>query len=216
MELSTLSASAFVRLRIQNSLNQRVGTNEDNVQVCVTRIQQLEKDNSYLIDKVDHLEKRSRRYNLRFVGVQESSEGNDITGFMSKLIPQLLGRDNFPTPPISEWAHRSPTAHQSGRASLRPIMVMLLNFQEKVQILRISRERKLEYNGTRVYIYQDFSADLMKRRRSFDPVKHKLREFNKKHFLRYPCTLCVVVDGKQQCFNCHKEAEAEHRRTDKE
>ncbi len=191
-----------------NLLEQRVSANEDNVQVCVTRIQQLEKDNSYLIDKVDNLENRSRRYNLRFVGVQESSEGNDITGFMSRLIPQLLGQDNFPTLPIIEWAHRSPTVHQSGRASLRPVMVKLLNFQDKLKILRIAREKKLEYNGTRVYIYPDFSADLIKRRRSFDPVKRKLRELNMKYFLRYPCTLCVLVDGKQQRFNCHKEAEA--------
>ncbi len=191
-----------------NLLEQRVSANEDNVQVCVTRIQQTEKDNSYLIDKVDNLENRSRRYNLRFVGVQESSEGNDITGFMSRLIPQLLGQDNFPTLPIIEWAHRSPTVRQSGRASLRPVMVKLLNFQDKLKILRIAREKKLEYNGTRVYIYPDFSADLIKRCRSFDPVKRKLRELNIKYFLRYPCTLCVLVDGKQQRFNCHKEAEA--------
>lgn len=42
------------------------------MQVCVTRIQQLEKDNSYLINKVDDLENRSRCSNLRFVGVQNS------------------------------------------------------------------------------------------------------------------------------------------------
>lgn len=88
-------------------LEQRIGANEDNVQECVARIQQLEKDNFYLIDKVDDLENRSRRSNLRFVGVKESVEGNDITGFMSRLIPQLLGQDNFPNPLFIEWAHRS-------------------------------------------------------------------------------------------------------------
>ncbi|KAL0183486.1 hypothetical protein M9458_019182 [Cirrhinus mrigala] len=153
-----------------NLLEQHVGANEDNVQVCVTRIQQLKKDNSYLIDKVDDLENRNWRNILRFVGVHESSEGNDITGFMSWLIAQLLGRDNFPTPPITEWAHRSPTARRSGIASPRPLIVKLFNFQDKANILRIAREWKLD-DGTRVYIYPDFSADLMKRRRNFDPVK---------------------------------------------
>ncbi|XP_077077918.1 E3 ubiquitin-protein ligase TRIM47-like [Siphateles boraxobius] len=133
-----------------NLLEQRVGANEDNVQVCVVRMQQLKKDNSYLLDKVDDLENRSRRSNLRFVGVQESSEGSDIVGFMSRLIPQLLGQDNFSIPLIIEWAHRSPTVRQSDRASPRPIMIKLLNFQDKVKILRIAREKKqLEYNGTR-------------------------------------------------------------------
>lgn len=192
-----------------NLLEQRVGANEDNVQASITRIQQLEKDNFYLIDKVDDLENRNRRSNLRFIGVQESVEGNDITGFMSRLIPQLLGQDNFPTPLVIEWAHRSPTVRQNDRASPRPIMIKLLNFQDKVKILRIAREKKkLEHNGTRLYIYPDFSAELMKRRKSFDPVKRKLRELNMKYSLRYPCTLCVFVDGKQQRFSCHKDAEA--------
>ncbi|KAF4115145.1 hypothetical protein G5714_002634 [Onychostoma macrolepis] len=94
---------------------------------------------------------------------------------MSRLITQLLGQDNFPTPPIIEWAHRSPTVRQSGRASPRPVMVKLLNFQDKLKILRIAREKKLEYSGMHVFIYPDSSADLMKKRRSFDPVKHLLR-----------------------------------------
>ncbi|KAL1265745.1 hypothetical protein QQF64_003772 [Cirrhinus molitorella] len=206
--LSSISISLSTLGDQVNLLEQRVSANEDNVQACVTRVQTLDKENSYLIDKVDELENRSRRNNLRFVGVKESSEGNDIAGFMSRLIPLILGQDNFSTPPIIEWAYRSPTERQSGRASSRPVMVKLLNFQDKLKILRIAREKKLEYNGTRIYIYPDFSADLMKRRRSFDPVKRKLRELNMKYFLRYPCTLCVLVDGKQQRFNCHKEAEA--------
>lgn len=94
---------------------------------------------------------------------------------------------------------------QSDRTSPRPIMIKLLNFQDKVKILWIAREKKkLDYNGTRIDIYPDFSVDLMKRHRSADPVKHKLRELMK-YFLRYPCTLCVFVDGKQQ--RC-KDAEA--------
>lgn len=109
-------------------LEQRIGANEDNVQECVARIQQLEKDHFYLIDKVDDLENRGQHYNLCFVGAQESSEGNDITGFMSQLIPQLLGQDNFNTPPITEWAHCSPTVRQSGTASPRPVMIKLLIF----------------------------------------------------------------------------------------
>ncbi|KAK9979857.1 hypothetical protein ABG768_013265, partial [Culter alburnus] len=94
---------------------------------------------------------------------------------MSRLTPQILGQDNFPTPLIIDWAHRSPTVRQSNRASSRSIMFKLLNFQDKVKILRIAREKKkLEHNGTRIYIYPDFSTELMKRRKGFDPVKNKL------------------------------------------
>lgn len=190
-------------------LEQRVGANEDIGHELVVRVKQLEKDNAYLLDKVDDLENRSRRSNLRFVGVQETAEGDDMIGFMSRLIPQLLGRDAFPTPVIIERAHRSPTARQSDQVGPRSILINLLNFQDKVKILRIARDKKiLEFKGKRIFIYPDFSPDLTRRRRSFDPVKRKLRELNMKYFLRFPATLCVTVDGKQQRFLTHKDAEA--------
>ncbi|KAJ4920427.1 hypothetical protein JOQ06_013927 [Pogonophryne albipinna] len=177
--------------RIQNSLSslgdqvnlleQRVGANEDNVHECVARVKQLEKDNSFLMSKVDDLENRSQRSNLRFIGIQESAEGSDIIGLMSRLIPQLLGQDAFPTLPIIERAHRSPTARQNSCASPRAIMIELLNFQDKVKILRLAREKKsLDYNGKHISIYPDVSPELTRRHRSFDPVKRKLRELNLK------------------------------------
>ncbi|CAK6974024.1 LINE-1 type transposase domain-containing 1 [Scomber scombrus] len=182
-------------------LEQRVGANEDIGHELVVRVKQLEKDNAYLLDKVDDLENLSRHSNLRFVGVQENAEGSDMIGFMSRLIPQLLGQDAFPTPVIIERAHRSPTARQGDQSSLRSILITLLNFQDKVKILRLARVKKiLEFNGKRISIYSDFSPDLSRRRRSFDPVKRKLCELNMKYFLRYPAMLCVVVDGKQQRF----------------
>ncbi len=151
------------------------------------------------MDKVDDLENRSRQSNLHFLGIHESAEGTDIIGFMSRLIPQLLGHNNFTAPPIIERAHRTPTVRQSGRASPRPIMIKLLYFQDKVKILRLAREeKKMEYNRSHIHIYPDFSSDLMRKCWSFDPVKRKLRDLNLKYSLLYPCTLCVTVDGKQQ------------------
>ncbi|KAJ4945329.1 hypothetical protein JOQ06_013855 [Pogonophryne albipinna] len=181
-----------------NLLEQRVGANEDNVHECVARVKQLEKDNSFLMSKVDDLENRSRRSNLRFVGIQESAEGSDIIGFMSRLIPQLLGPDAFPTLPIIERAHRSPTARQNSRA----IMIELLNFQDKVKILRLAREKKsLDYNGKHISIYPDFSPELTRRRRSFDPVKRKLRELNMNQGISLDTTRLIVPGG-----NCQKHS----------
>lgn len=72
-----------------------------------TRVKQLEKDYSYLMDKVEDLENRSRSANLRFVRAPESAEGRDMLRFMARLIPQLLVQDNFPTPSAIERAHHS-------------------------------------------------------------------------------------------------------------
>lgn len=71
-----------------SQLEQRVGANEDNLDQLSTRVKQLEKI-TYLMDKVEDLENRSRSANLRFVRVPESAEGRHMIGYMARLIPQL-------------------------------------------------------------------------------------------------------------------------------
>ena len=189
-------------------LEQRVGANEDNLTDTWKKIIQLEKANAYLVDKVDDLENRSRSCNLRFIKVPEASEGRDMLGFMSSFIQQLLGHDNFPTQPAIERAHRTPTVRQDERSNPRPILIKLAHFQDKVKILRLAREKKeLLFNGSRVLIFPDYSAELARRRRAFDPVKRRLRERSLKFALRYPCTLSVWVDGKEHQFRDSTAAE---------
>lgn len=67
----------------------------NNLQDLQTQTKELTKDNA----KIQDLKNWSRSSNLRFVKIPESSEGCDILGFMPQLIPQLLERENFPTPP---------------------------------------------------------------------------------------------------------------------
>lgn len=59
-------------------LEHRVGSNEDNMSDLGNRIKSLEKDNSYLKDKVEEAENQSRASNLRFLHVPEQAEGHDM------------------------------------------------------------------------------------------------------------------------------------------
>lgn len=191
-----------------NEPEHRVSSIEDNVQDHWNRQDQLGKENSHLLDKVEDLENRSRSCNLRIIRVPESAEGRDITGFTSKLVPQLLGSENFPEPLVIERAQRSPTTRLDDKPP-RPILIKLLNFHYKVEILRLARKKnELVYNGSRVHIHPDFSPESLKKRRGFDTVKKKLRELDLKFSLRHPSTLSVMADGKQRLFRCPKEAEA--------
>lgn len=189
-------------------LEQRVSGNEDNVDDITKRLLVLEKDNAYLRDKADEAENRSRSNNLRFVNVPERSEGTDMIGFIVQLISLLLGSDNFATPPVIERAHRTPAFNTNTKAkSSRSILAKFLHFQDKIKILRLAREKKeLVYMGTRIHIYPDYSAELLKKRRQFDSIKKKLRESDTKYSLLYPSTLRVVVDGKPKLFHSHEEA----------
>uniref|UniRef100_A0AAQ6A293 L1 transposable element RRM domain-containing protein n=1 Tax=Amphiprion ocellaris TaxID=80972 RepID=A0AAQ6A293_AMPOC len=192
-------------------LEQRVSTNEDNVSNIMSRMKQLESDNTNLKAKVEDLENRSRRNNLRFVGIPEFAESTDMVGFMTQLIYKVLGQENFPSPLKIERAHRTPTTlpkRLDPGGKPRSILIKLLDFQDKKTILRIAREKgQLIFHGSAISIYPDFSAEVMNKQRLFDPVKRNLRG-RMKYFMKFPATLCVIVDGKLQQFTCHKRAEA--------
>uniref|UniRef100_A0A3B3DXF1 L1 transposable element RRM domain-containing protein n=1 Tax=Oryzias melastigma TaxID=30732 RepID=A0A3B3DXF1_ORYME len=158
-------------------MEQRIIENQDNLTNIETHVKFLEKENSYLREK--------------------------------RLIPHLLGDDNFPAPPVIERAHRSPTTTRpNAKNGPRPILLKFLNAKDKMKILRLSREKgDLLFEGVQVYIYQDYSAALLERRRLFDPIKIKLSEKNIQYSLRYPASLRISIDGKFTSFRCPKDAE---------
>lgn len=197
-----------------NELQQRVSANEDTIGNLEERVCALEKDNSYLKEKMEDLENRSRRSNLRFINIPERKEGGGMVAFIGELVATLFGKEHFPTAPVVERAHRLPTFVRSPRSDgpPRPILVKFLNFQDKVKILRLAREkRNLKMGESTVYIYPDFSPGLVKKRREFDPVKKKLCAADVKYSLQYPSTLRVIVEGKPKLFHCPKEAEKFYR-----
>lgn len=110
------------------------------------------------MDKIHYLENRSRASNLPFAKIPESSEGHGILSFMSQLIKQLIGRENFPIPPAIERVHCAPNFFHNDRDGSRPILIKLLNFQDKVKILHLAREKELVFKGTRICIYSDFQC----------------------------------------------------------
>lgn len=147
-------------------------------------------------------ENRGRRSNPHFIGIPKSAEANDILGFMRHLVPHLLGEANFTTPPVIERCRGTAVKDNLRDKGPRPILVKFHYFQDKMKILKLSRERKepLQYKGTRVYIYPDFSAGLVQRRRGFDTIKKKLRDQGIKYALIFPCILKVVHTGKILLF----------------
>lgn len=194
-----------------SALEQRVSSNEDDLLDLKKHIETLEKDNTYLRDKVEDAENRSRAYNLRFLHVPEGAEGKDIYGFVCELLKQLLGAENLPTPLALERAHCSPTLQQADtkKARPRPILVKFLSLRDRAHILALSRKKgELKYGGKRIHIYPDFTAGTMNKRRQFDTVKKKLRELDMEYSLLFPATLRIISAGKTFQFKCAEEAES--------
>jgi len=188
----------------------RVSSNQDNITDLEQRIETLEKQNTLLIQKAEDAENRSRALNLRFIHIPERAEGTDTIGFIEHLLTQLFGEDNFPTPPVIERAHRIPGASSkpNSRSGARTILVKFIHFRDKLKILSLAREKKeLKYQGSRVFIYPDFSHGLTQKRRLFDPVKKKLREMGIRYALLYPATLRIHIGEVAHLCNSPDESE---------
>ncbi|KAJ1172178.1 hypothetical protein NDU88_004028 [Pleurodeles waltl] len=92
--------------------------------------------------KVDDLEARSTRNNLRTLGIAESTAIDNMEGYIERLLVQLLGWDTFSSLFMVERVHRSLTTRPPLGAPLRPIIPKLLNYIDRDAALRRARELK--------------------------------------------------------------------------
>lgn len=118
----------------------------------------LKNENSALKLKVDDLEGRSRRNNIKIIGIPELEEGGKPTEFVEALIPKLLGEDNFQSAVIVDRAHRTLRPPPLEGSKPRAIIARVHFYREKELILRLRRTREMEYKGNKVVTYFLFSA----------------------------------------------------------
>lgn len=197
----------------------RVSATEDDLRDTRLIVTRLEKDVFYLKDKVQDLENRSRRSNIRIVNLPEKSEGSNLVSFLERVIPEILGVENFLSPLIIERAHRTGKI-ASDRMTPRIILVKLLNFRDKQKILQLARERKEVFlDKCRIYFFSDFSVELQNARKAYTEVKRMLRDREIEYSLVYPSKLRIMYMGKTKFFStplevknfidsCSKDAEA--------
>lgn len=221
-EISTLRAEFIAELRSSherlttsiNSLNSKVRDIETAATDMDRRIAELEttcktldSENRRIKEKMDDLENRSRRNNLRIIGIPEGAEGSQPTMFMESFFTELFGASKLPSPPEIERAHRAPIPKPQPGAQSRPMLVRFLRFQAKEEILRLSRQQgQLLYKNSRVHIFPDLSAELRNRRNEFKSVKLKLHEAGLKFRMQYPARLIFSFDGSAHKFDSAAEA----------
>ncbi|KAK7907598.1 hypothetical protein WMY93_016210 [Mugilogobius chulae] len=165
----------------------------DRIDSLEKRVDHLEKERGELRTKVEDLENRTRRNNLRVIGLPEGLEGRTAVPFMSQFFVDVLRDESFINPPELERAHRALRPKPAEQEKPRPVIVCFLRFQDKERVLAISRKKgQLSYDGHKVYIFPDLSPGLAKKRAAFNAVKNKLYQKGVKFFLRYPAVLCVT------------------------
>lgn len=185
------------------------GDNFERITSTEKTVKTLEAQNKSLQDRLDDLENRSRRVNLRIINIPEGSEkGRDPTEFISDLLMENLGPGVLTRPPELERAHRSlaPKPGPGGRP--RPFVICFHRFQEREKVLRWARQHELKHGETTLRVYPDVSAITAKKRAAFNKIKHALYQKGVKFRLLFPARLQVSYEDETFTFETPEDAHA--------
>uniref|UniRef100_A0A8D3BUA8 L1 transposable element RRM domain-containing protein n=1 Tax=Scophthalmus maximus TaxID=52904 RepID=A0A8D3BUA8_SCOMX len=180
---------------------------EDGLNNLDTRLETMERryadmssDHKKLQEKIDDLENRGRRCNLRIIGVPQGLEKGSPTQFIAGLLFDILGGPNgLDEPPILDRAHRSTAQLPREGNRLCPFIFRVHYFQEKERIQRLARQKgQLEFQGKQILIFPDYSGDLSRRRAALNKVFRG--EEGVRYGLLYPARLRISFNGQVKVF----------------
>ncbi|XP_072358410.1 uncharacterized protein [Scyliorhinus torazame] len=122
--------------------------------------------------KLEDLENRSRRHNLRIVGFPEGTEGPRPTEYFAKTLAELMGEGENPSRYELDRAHRSLRPKAKVNEPPRAVIICFHKYCMKEKVLSWAKEkRKVQWDAAGVRIYQDVTVELAKRRAAFWRVK---------------------------------------------
>lgn len=154
-----------------------------------------------LEDKVDDLENRLRRNNLRLVGLPERVEGADPVSFLESWFTQEFGKDCLSPCFVLERAHRVPGRPLPAGNPPRTMVIRLLNYRDRDAILQAARIKgSLKINNASVSLFPDYSPAVRASRAKYQHIKLKLREKTIQYSMLFPATLRVVHQGQVHFF----------------
>lgn len=185
---------------MEGGLN-RLDSDVDNLSRRLAQTEQTVQD---LRAKMDDMENRSRRCNLRLTGLPEGCEGGSPIKYVEKLLQNILGADNFPNGVELQRAHRSLAPRPKPG---QPPRVQFLRYQDKEQALTAARQLgTLRHENNIIRLYPDYSFELQQKRRRFDETKEILRENRVEYRLVYPACLLLKHAGKDLTYTDPDEA----------
>lgn len=154
----------------EDCIKEAVGHISESDDVTATHRVQLTRIDKLLpviATKNEDLEARSRRNNIRVIGIPESTNTGRMEDYIEKLLLESIGKDAFSSQFIVERAHRTLGPHPVPGSPPRPIIARLLKYRDRDVALRAARNKqKLTYDGNTFSIYPDFTPIVQEERRS--------------------------------------------------
>ena len=167
--------------------------------------QKTAKENDYLRMKVEQLENQSRKFNIRILDLPNGVEAGNPTAYTTKLLRDLFGEEIVGTGPLISVAHRTGPARKDSRC----MIARLYSLDIKMKITKKAAEcRSFTYNGNKICIHSDVSAETLKLRATFKEVRSEL--FKRKircGFIQPTAILILTYREESHKFSTAKDAQ---------
>ncbi|XP_049325480.1 uncharacterized protein LOC103022636 [Astyanax mexicanus] len=149
----------------------------DEVVGLRAKVESLTSELARVDAKCEDLEARSRRQNIRIIGVPEGDSRFTLSNStVSELLREALSLEKSP---LVDRAHRSLAPRPKPDEPPRPIIVKLHYFEDCVRILREARNRPcITFSDMNLSIYPDLTSKVAKARAAFNTVRRKLRSMD--------------------------------------
>ncbi|KAI4898502.1 hypothetical protein NFI96_008802 [Prochilodus magdalenae] len=182
-----------------------LSTCTDDMVALQAKVELLTKEITRLDTKCEDLEARSRRHNLRIVGIPEDDSYSLTTTSVSSLLKEAFSLDKCP---LVDRAHRSLAPKPRSGEPPRPIIARLHYYGDCADILKIARrQQRVSASNMTFSVFPDFTAKVAKARAAFNGVRRRLREIEGiKYGIFYPARLRISRDGNFHDFTSPEEA----------
>ncbi|KAA0717651.1 hypothetical protein E1301_Tti014572 [Triplophysa tibetana] len=179
----------------------------DSVQVDAREdrrtVTNLKQQLQQLADKMTDIEDRSRRNNVRLVGLPEGAEGSDAAGFLrAKLIACIMEEKNR--------AHRMYDGRKNNPGRPPTLIFRALRWKDRLEILKGARQAypvKYAHDNVTLLFFPHFSPTTTAKRKSFNPILKKMTAQGLRPFLVYPAALKLQYNGENMMFDLPQKAD---------
>ncbi|ROI15281.1 LINE-1 retrotransposable element ORF1 protein [Anabarilius grahami] len=189
-----------------STAEQRISDTEDQVSELQNTVDTLQQQVKLFGVKLEDQENRSRRNNVRLVGLPEGAEGSDTVGFLERWLPEVLGPESFTNPITIERAHR--LQERRDRNAPRTLIMRFLNSNDKDKVLHIVRAKgKITYDEREVKFFQDIARETHLKRQKYYEVKQQLKAMDIRYGVIFPAKLRITHAGRDSTFESPVEVE---------
>ncbi|KAJ1176591.1 hypothetical protein NDU88_001863 [Pleurodeles waltl] len=164
-------------------------------------IVKLQQQMEALQERIEDAEGRSRRNNIRIIGLPKGKEGSDPARYIEAWL-QSIAKDRLWTHFVVERAHRIPGRKPIPGAPARPVIARILNYRERDVALHVARELDpIIIDNAKISLYPDYTLAVQKRRAFFQIIKQRLRKMELKYAILFPAKLRITHNQKAHFFD---------------